>query len=70
MRTLVRRKFMDPILAVKLLGTGDAILIEGNGWGDTYWGVCKGAGLNKLGLILMETRELVRVWMNDDASVV
>lgn len=40
----------------KLLETGDAILIEGNTWNDTYWGMCNGTGLNKLGKILMNVR--------------
>jgi predicted NAD-dependent protein-ADP-ribosyltransferase YbiA (DUF1768 family) len=30
--------------------------VEGNSWGDTYWGVCKGKGQNKLGHILMQVR--------------
>ena len=40
----------------KLLATGDATLIEGNTWGDTFWGVCNGSGKNHLGLILMDVR--------------
>lgn len=44
-------------LKEKLLLTGDAELIEGNTWNDTYWGVCKGRGKNKLGKILMKIRE-------------
>jgi ribA/ribD-fused uncharacterized protein len=40
----------------KLLATKDAILIEGNTWGDTYWGVCNGVGLNKLGIMTMQIR--------------
>lgn len=43
-------------LKVKLLSTGSRPLIEGNTWGDRYWGVCDGEGQNKLGLLLMETR--------------
>jgi hypothetical protein len=54
---LIRIKFIDPDLARKLLATGDAVLIEGNTWGDTYFGVCDGVGLNKLGNILMVIRE-------------
>ena len=44
-------------LKIKLLQTGDAKLVEGNSWNDTYWGVCKGKGQNKLGKILMQLRE-------------
>jgi hypothetical protein len=43
-------------MAQRLIQTGDAYLIEGNTWGDQYWGVCDGQGLNSLGLLLMETR--------------
>jgi len=43
-----------------LLKTGDQELIEGNTWGDTYWGVCKSVGQNKLGKILMRVREEIR----------
>ncbi len=39
-----------------LLETGDQEIVEGNAWGDTYWGVCKGVGKNKLGQILMRVR--------------
>jgi len=42
-----------------LLETGDAILIEGNHWGDICWGVCKGIGENWLGRILMHVRLVI-----------
>ncbi len=58
MRTLVTRKFDDhPTLALQLLNTLDAELIEGNYWNDTYWGVCRGVGENHLGKILMQVRD-------------
>lgn len=38
------------------LATGDAILIEGNTWGDRFWGVCEGFGQNHLGHVLMRVR--------------
>lgn len=47
-------------LKQKLLATGDEGIIEGNTWHDTYWGVCKGQGLNKLGKILMMIRTRLR----------
>lgn len=31
-------------------------LVEGNTWGDTFWGICNGRGKNHLGLILMSIR--------------
>ena len=57
MRNLVRQKFAgDARLGRKLLATGDARLIEGNTWGDKFWGVCDGEGENHLGRILMDVR--------------
>jgi len=53
----VLAKFEDPILRQRLLDTGDQELIEGNTWGDTYWGVCKGKGRNMLGKTLMAVRK-------------
>lgn len=55
---IVKEKFwQNPDLMQKLLATGDAELIEGNTWGDTYWGQCNGVGENHLGKILMEIRD-------------
>lgn len=51
---LLKQKFSPGSqLAVRLLATGDRELIEGNRWGDTFWGVCNGVGENNLGQILM-----------------
>ena len=36
--------------------TGNAYLIEGNTWGDIYWGMSNNFGENKLGIILMKIR--------------
>lgn len=36
--------------------TGNAELIEGNTWNDTFWGVCNGEGENNLGKLLMKVR--------------
>lgn len=60
MEELVWAKFTAPTLRTKLLSTGDAKLIEGNTWGDTFWGVCNGIGENNLGKILMRVRERIR----------
>lgn len=60
MKKLLLKKFRTPLFREKLLATGDAELIEGNDWGDTYWGVCKGVGENHLGRLLMEVREELR----------
>jgi ribA/ribD-fused uncharacterized protein len=56
MLDLVRQKFSNAALRDLLLATGDAELIEGNHWGDTYWGVSNGLGQNNLGKILMQVR--------------
>lgn len=58
MYEIVLAKFsQNEDLKKKLLETGDALLIEGNTWGDHYWGVCNGRGKNKLGKILMRVRD-------------
>jgi ribA/ribD-fused uncharacterized protein len=61
MIALVLAKFdQHPDLMQKLLDTGEAELIEGNWWGDTYWGVCNGIGQNYLGRLLMSIRDFER----------
>lgn len=61
MRELVRIKFRTHApLARKLLSTGDRLIIEGNTWNDTFWGVCDGKGENHLGIILMQVRDELR----------
>lgn len=61
MLEVLRVKFAkDSPLAFCLLATGDLRLVEGNTWGDTYWGVCKGVGENWLGRMLMQVREELR----------
>ena len=58
MRQLLEVKFTsDPELRAKLLATEGAVLVEGNTWGDTYWGTCNGRGANHLGRLLMDLRE-------------
>lgn len=58
MESLVRYKFLNNSdLMRKLKATGSEELIEGNLWGDTYWGVYNGKGENHLGKILMKIRE-------------
>jgi len=47
-------------LKVKLLKTGNAQLIEGNTWRDTFWGVCNDEGRNELGKILERVRSELR----------
>jgi ribA/ribD-fused uncharacterized protein len=56
MYDLVKQKFSTEPTRTMLLNTGDAELIEGNTWGDTFWGVFRGRGENHLGKILMQVR--------------
>jgi hypothetical protein len=61
MLTLVLYKFRNnPDLKEMLLNTKDEYLVEGNSWGDKYWGVSNGVGENKLGKILMAVRAILR----------
>ena len=60
MRSLLEAKFAVPELRDALLATGDADLVEGNTWGDAYWGVCNGQGRNQLGRTLMRIRDDIR----------
>lgn len=61
MLDLLRQKFAPGTpLAKRLLATGDRYLEEGNHWGDTYWGTCKGVGQNRLGVLLMQVRKELR----------
>lgn len=58
MLRVVSEKFLShPNLLERLKSTGDRYLEETNYWGDTYWGVCNGKGLNNLGKILMLIRD-------------
>ncbi|WP_157978265.1 MULTISPECIES: NADAR family protein [Nocardia] len=63
MRAILHAKFTsDPDLTQRLLDTGDALLIEGNTWGDDYWGrvlrpgLATAVGHNWLGRSLMRLR--------------
>lgn len=45
---LLEQKFKNPFLESALIETDPKEIIEGNTWGDTYWGVCNGQGYNCL----------------------
>jgi ribA/ribD-fused uncharacterized protein len=76
MRELLKKKFAPGTeLAQKLLDTDDRDLIEGNTWGDRFWGMVKvnrttpwdgdrevpcWEGENHLGKLLMEIRDELR----------
>ena len=58
MRQLLEQKFEQEPYRSLLLETGHIYLIEGNTWGDTFWGVDleTGEGTNVLGNLIMEIR--------------
>jgi hypothetical protein len=58
MKTLLKIKFSIPELRQKLMDTKDIDLVEGNTWGDFFWGVDSksGQGENVLGMLLMLVR--------------
>lgn len=56
MHDIVTKKFKHATLRARLINTGHKQLVEGNYWGDTFWGVCNGKGENNLGIILMNIR--------------
>jgi len=58
MSHLLLEKFspQNPLLLERLLATRDRKLVEVNYWGDKYWGVCYGHGMNWLGRLLMNVR--------------
>lgn len=60
MLELLRQKFHQPVFRKMLLDTGESELIEGNWWGDTFFGVCEGIGENHLGKLLMQVRTELR----------
>jgi len=64
----------NPRIRHVLLSTGDALLVEGNYWHDTFWGVCScpecPEGSNELGNVLMKVREELREEMRDERRVV
>ena len=61
MQDLLRKKFQDPSLRQLLLDTGDLELVEGNDWGDRFWGRVDGEGENQLGKLLMQVRKESRL---------
>ena len=64
MEGLLRQKFVPLTdLSTMLVQSRFRELIEGNTWGDVYWGVCNGKGKNHLGKLLMRIRsEMIPPW--------
>lgn len=67
MEDFLRQKFSKDYFKSFLLGTGDSIIIEGNGWHDNFWGDCSCEncknipGENMLGKLLMKIREDLKI---------
>lgn len=71
MLDVLMAKFSAPWYRDRLLATGTAVLVEGNTWGDDYWGAVQGGkppiwhwgkgwyGHNWLGRELMMVREVI-----------
>lgn len=62
MAELLREKFSAEPARRILLATATAELVEGNWWGDVFWGQCPlGTGENWLGRLLMVVRQ--ELWL-------
>lgn len=60
MRMCLTQKYTQEPFKSKLLATGNALIQEGNHWGDKFWGVClkTGEGENILGKLIMDIRDV------------
>lgn len=66
MASLLEVKFQNADLRERLLETAPKMLMEGNYWHDTFWGVCfcpkhQGEGANTLGKLLMNLRRKLQI---------
>lgn len=57
MRDLLRQKFRQEPYRSLLQATGRRDIVEGNTWGDTFWGKSGGTGQNNLGGLIMQIRD-------------
>lgn len=62
MEELLVQKFNQEPFKQKLIDTGDQEILEGNSWGDKFWGVDEKTliGENNLGKLLMKIRENIK----------
>ena len=58
---LIYKVLQNPHVAEALVNTGDERIVEGNNWGDTFWGVDlkTNTGQNMLGNLWMEIRYIM-----------
>lgn len=56
MYRLLKIKFSNPDLK-RMLKNIECDIVEENTWNDKFWGVCRGAGENMLGKLLMKIRK-------------
>lgn len=57
MKSCINKKFtLENSIGKSLIATGSSLLIEGNWWHDTLWGVYNNEGSNYLGKLLMIRR--------------
>jgi ribA/ribD-fused uncharacterized protein len=74
MLEILRAKFRDPSMALRLLATRGTELVEHNYWHDNYWGSCDcggfmcGDGENVLGKLLMQIREEIQDYIEEEKS--
>lgn len=63
MAKLINQKFNREPFKSFLLATNDEVIQEGNYWGDKFWGIDlkTGEGLNILGKMVMNKRNLLRI---------
>lgn len=59
---LIQAKFsiVNGLLMQLLIDTGDYEIVEGNTWGDTFWGISNGLGENNLGKLIMFHRNILQ----------
>src|SRR6266704_2813738 len=61
MEGLVTKKFNSSARLQEMLLAIDGKIVEGNYWGETFWGECPlGTGYNHLGKILMRVRDKLK----------
>lgn len=60
LKRILEIKFKDESLRMRLLSTGDALILNNNTYRDEYYGIYNGKGKNVLGKMLMELRSSLK----------